>query len=55
VLGAADQTYDTETMLFTKQQNDIFRHWILGLGSGDLRMATMGDTGSAGAYFNRGR
>jgi len=29
-------------MVFTKQQNDLFRHWILGLGSGDLEMQTMG-------------
>jgi hypothetical protein len=52
VLGAVDQTYDTETMLFTKQQNDIFRHWILGLGSGDLRMATMGGTGVQASVQN---
>jgi hypothetical protein len=52
VLGAVDQTYDTETILFTKQQNDVFRHWILGLGSGDLRMITMGGTGVQASVQN---
>ncbi|HET6575941.1 MAG TPA: hypothetical protein VFG68_20235 [Fimbriiglobus sp.] len=32
-------------MVFTKRQNDLFRHWILGLGSGDLEMQTMGGRG----------
>ncbi len=45
VLGAVDKSYDTETMIFTKNQSDIFRHWILGLGSGDLHMTTMGGRG----------
>lgn len=45
VLGAVDKSYDTETMVFTKNQSDIFRHWIIGLGSGDLHMTTMGGRG----------
>ena len=27
-----------------KQRNDLFRHWILGLGSGDLIVNTSGAT-----------
>jgi hypothetical protein len=45
VLGAVDKSYDTETVVLTKQQGDIFRNWVLGLGSGDLRLTTMGGTG----------
>jgi hypothetical protein len=45
VLGAVEKSYDTETMVLTKQQGDIFRNWILGLGSGDLKITTMGGTG----------
>jgi hypothetical protein len=45
LLGAVDKSYDTETMVLTKQQADLFRNWILGLGSGDLKIATMGGTG----------
>ncbi len=45
VLGAVDQSYDTGTMVLSKRQDDLFRHWILGLGSGDLRMKTMGGQG----------
>jgi hypothetical protein len=45
VLGAVELSYDTETMVLTKQQGDIFRNWILGLGSGDLKITTMGGTG----------
>ena len=29
-------------MVFEKIRQDLFRHWILGLGSGDLRINTMG-------------
>jgi hypothetical protein len=35
-VGAGETVYDTTGMTFTKQQNDLFRHWIIGLGSGDL-------------------
>jgi hypothetical protein len=40
--GAGSQSYDTENMTLEKQRNDLFRHWILGLGSGDLRVHTYG-------------
>jgi hypothetical protein len=45
VLGAVESSYDTDNMVFTKQQADVFRNWILGLGSGDLQMQTMGGRG----------
>jgi hypothetical protein len=35
-VGAGETVYDTTGMTFQKQQNDLFRHWIIGLGSGDL-------------------
>jgi lysylphosphatidylglycerol synthetase-like protein (DUF2156 family) len=35
-VGAGETVYDTTGMTFQKQQNDFFRHWIVGLGSGDL-------------------
>jgi hypothetical protein len=45
VLGAVESSYDTDNIVFTKRQDDLFRHWVLGLGSGDLQMQTMGGRG----------
>lgn len=42
VIGAAEKSFDTRGMVFEKHREDLFRHWILGLGSGDLRIHTMG-------------
>lgn len=36
VFGASSKTYDTENMTSEKRRDDFFRHWLLGLGSGDL-------------------
>jgi len=36
MFGASSKSYDTENMTFEKRRNDVFRHWLLGLGSGDL-------------------
>jgi hypothetical protein len=36
VFGASSRSYDTENMSFEKRRDDVFRHWLLGLGSGDL-------------------
>jgi hypothetical protein len=44
VLGAGSLSYDTRGMLLEKHRNDLFRHWILGLGSGDLKINTTGAT-----------
>src|SRR5207249_4845201 len=35
-IGGAEDIYDTTNMRVQKQRNDFFRHWILGIGSGDL-------------------
>lgn len=35
-VGAGETVYDTTGMTFSKRQDDLFRHWIVGLGSGDL-------------------
>jgi hypothetical protein len=41
-LGGGEQTFDTRGMSVTKERSDLFRHWILGLGSGDLHIAATG-------------
>jgi hypothetical protein len=35
-IGGGETVYDTSGMVFQKQRSDLFRHWILGFGSGDL-------------------
>jgi hypothetical protein len=35
-IGTGEDVYDTTGMTFAKRQDDLFRHWIVGLGSGDL-------------------
>jgi hypothetical protein len=42
VLGGGAKTYDTNGMSVFKLQDDLFRHWVLGMGSGDLHIATAG-------------
>jgi hypothetical protein len=42
VLGAAAKSYDTENLVLEKYRDDIFRHWVLGLGSGDLHLRPYG-------------
>ena len=29
-------------MVFEKRRKDLFHHWILGMGSGDVNMSTTG-------------
>jgi hypothetical protein len=36
VFGGGQKSYDAAGMVFEKQLSDIFRHYMLGLGSGDL-------------------
>jgi hypothetical protein len=43
--GIVDKSYDTDNMILLKRQDELFRHWIIGLGSGDLHMQTMGGRG----------
>jgi hypothetical protein len=42
VIGGAEKSYSTRGMEFEKIQNDLFRHVILGLGSGDIHIAVTG-------------
>jgi hypothetical protein len=42
VFGGGSRTYDTRGMSVYKLRNDLFRHWILGLGSGDIHLASAG-------------
>jgi hypothetical protein len=41
-IGGGETAYDTTGMVIQKQRNDLFRHVILGLGSGDLIVRTSG-------------
>jgi len=41
-IGGGEQAYDTMGMTIQKLRDDLFRHWILGLGSGDLVVRTSG-------------
>jgi hypothetical protein len=41
-IGGGEKVFDTAGMQLEKQRSDLFRHWILGLGSGDLIVRTSG-------------
>jgi hypothetical protein len=41
-VGGGEKVYDASGMTLEKQRSDLFRHWILGLGSGDLIVRTSG-------------
>jgi hypothetical protein len=41
-IGGGQKVYDTTGMTLEKQRSDVFRHRILGLGSGDLIVKTSG-------------
>ncbi len=41
-IGGGEIAHDTQGMTVQKQRSDLFRHWILGLGSGDLIVKTSG-------------
>lgn len=41
-IGEGERVYDTMGMTLERQRGDIFRHMILGLGSGDLVVKTTG-------------
>jgi hypothetical protein len=42
VFGGGEKSYDTRGMVLEKLRQDLFRHWILGLGSGDIHITTTG-------------
>ena len=41
-IGGGEVAYDTMGMVVEKRRSDLFRHWILGIGSGDLIIKTAG-------------
>lgn len=41
-IGGGEKVYDAFGLHIEKQRSDLFRHWILGLGSGDLIVKTSG-------------
>jgi hypothetical protein len=41
-IGEGEMAVDASGLLLEKKRNDVFRHWILGLGSGDLHVKTGG-------------
>jgi hypothetical protein len=44
-IGGGEVAYDTLGMVVEKRRSDLFRHWILGIGSGDLLVKTGGVNG----------
>jgi hypothetical protein len=43
-IGAGEKVYDTMGLKLERQPSDLFRHYILGLGAGDLTVKTSGAT-----------
>ena len=41
-IGDGEVAVDTSGVVLEKKRNDLFRHWVLGLGSGDLHVKTGG-------------
>jgi len=41
-IGSGEVVYDTHGMAVAKRRSDLFRHWLLGIGSGDLLVKTAG-------------
>src|SRR5207302_1563437 len=41
-IGGGEQAYSTDGMTLQKRRSDFFRHYVLGLGSGDLIVRTTG-------------
>jgi hypothetical protein len=41
-VGGGEQVYSTIGMTLERQRSDLFRHWIIGMGSGDLIVKTTG-------------
>ena len=48
-IGGGLSAHDTMGMVIQKQRNDLFRHWILGMGSGDLIVNT---SGASAAHYD---
>jgi hypothetical protein len=41
-IGAGETVFDTRGIVVEKHRDDLFRHWLLGFGSGDLTVRTSG-------------
>ncbi len=41
-IGDGEVAVDTHAVVLEKKRDDLFRHWVLGLGSGDLHVKTGG-------------
>lgn len=41
-IGDGEVVVDTNGVALEKKRNDLFRHWVLGIGSGDLHIKTAG-------------
>lgn len=41
-IGSGETAFDTTGMVVAKRRSDLFRHWLLGFGSGDLLVKTAG-------------
>jgi hypothetical protein len=39
-IGGGEVAVDSGGLLLTKERDDLFRHWLLGLGTGDLHVKT---------------
>jgi hypothetical protein len=51
-IGAPETTYDTTGLSLAKQRDDLLRHWVLGMGSGDLIIRTAGANGREFVFPN---
>jgi len=43
-ISQGETVYDTRGMVVQRHRDDLFRHWLLGFGSGDLTVRTGGST-----------
>src|SRR5262245_44935665 len=41
-ISQGEKVYDTRGMVVERHRDDLFRHWLLGFGSGDLTVRTSG-------------
>jgi hypothetical protein len=41
-IGDGETVFDTRGMVVQKHKDDLFRHWLLGFGAGDLTVSTSG-------------
>lgn len=51
-IGDGEIAVDTNQLSLEKRRNDFFRHWLLGLGSGDLHVKTGGAANLDFELFN---